>query len=109
MTMFTKNLQKNKMFRNVKNRKMGLNWPLRARKKLKIRLPESFLIPRRLARSLGPPGPLKTSKNRFYKIPIFYKIISLNFIAIFIITSIMILNDGFKNRLPNIKNYNFDN
>ena len=39
----------------------------------------------------------------------FYKIISLNFIAIFIFASIMILNDGFKSRLPNIKNYNFDN
>ena len=48
------------------NRKMGLNWPLRGRKNLKIRLPESFLIPRRLARSPGPPRPLKTSKNRFF-------------------------------------------
>ena len=46
---------------------MGLNRPLRGRKNLQIRLQESFLIPRRLARSPGPPGPLKTSKKRFSK------------------------------------------
>ena len=45
------------IFYNAKNRKIGLNRPLRARKKLKIRLPGYFLIPRRLARSLAPPDP----------------------------------------------------
>jgi len=39
----------------------------------------------------------------------FYKIISLNLIAIIITASIIILNEGFDKRLPNIKNYKFDN
>ena len=39
----------------------------------------------------------------------FYKIISLNLIAILITASIIILNEGFSKRLPIIKNYKFDN
>ena len=45
---------------------MGLNRHLRGRKNLKIRQSKYFLIPRRLARSPGAPGPLKPLKNQFF-------------------------------------------
>ena len=39
----------------------------------------------------------------------FYKILSINFILIMIGASVIIFNNGFNKRLPEIKNYNFDN
>lgn len=39
----------------------------------------------------------------------FYKLIGLIFIIIFLIKTSISLNNGFKNRLPVVKNYNFDN
>ncbi|MDC1497007.1 acyltransferase [Pelagibacteraceae bacterium] len=39
----------------------------------------------------------------------FYKILSINFILIIIGASVIIFNNGFNKRLPEIKNYNFDN
>jgi peptidoglycan/LPS O-acetylase OafA/YrhL len=39
----------------------------------------------------------------------FYKILSINFILIMIGALVIIFNNGFNKRLPEIKNYNFDN
>jgi len=39
----------------------------------------------------------------------FYKILSINFIIIIIVASIIIFNNGFVKKLPEIKNYSFDN